>query len=275
MNAVNPQHPFDEATRLTGAPDHCHGQTSPRYANMIGPFGGIVAATLLRAVMDHPDRRGDPLALTVNFAAPIGEARFDIDPKQVRTNRSTQHWTIALAQEGETAATATVVLASRRQTWSSTELPYPAVPEATAGVRVAGEGLPAWLKSYDIRLLQGGIPPLLPITGEEAFRGSVSLQWVRDEPPRPMDFPSLTAICDTFFPRIYVRRSQLVPAGTVSFTVYFHVDGTALSALGDKAVLGHARANRFHNNYFDQTAEVWTPDGQLLATSSQVVYYKE
>jgi hypothetical protein len=135
--------------------------------------------------------------------------------------------------------------------------------------------LPAWLKRYDIRLLQGGIPPLMPIENEAPFVRSVTLQWVRDEPPRPMDFLSLTAICDTFFPRIYVRRSQLVPAGTVSFTVYFHVDNEKMAAIGDKAVWGFARANRFYNNYFDQSAEVWTADGDLIATSSQVVYFKE
>ena len=275
MNPINNHHFFDEATRLTGNSDHYHGKTSERYANMIGPFGGIVAATVLRAVVDHPDRHGDPLALTVNFAAPIGDGRFDIDTKRVRTNRSTQHWIIELSQKGEVAATATAVFASRRETWSSTELRYPSLPEAKAGVRVSGDGLPAWLKSYDIRLLQGGIPPLLPIENEEAFVRSISLQWVRDEPPRPMDFLSLTAICDTFFPRIYVRRSQLVPAGTVSFNVYFHVDTKKIAAHGDKAVLGVARANRFCNNYFDQSAEVWTANGDLIATSSQVVYFKE
>ncbi|HTD03590.1 MAG TPA: hypothetical protein VK751_07275 [Undibacterium sp.] len=31
----------------------------------------------------------------------------------------------------------------------------------------------------------------------------------------------------------------------------------------------------FNNGYFDQTAEVWSAGGKLLATSHQVVYYKE
>ena len=34
-----------------------------------GPFGGITAAALIRAIETHPDRIGEPLALTVNFAA--------------------------------------------------------------------------------------------------------------------------------------------------------------------------------------------------------------
>jgi hypothetical protein len=250
MDAID-AHPFDEATRLTGEPGRYHGQTAARYANMIGPFGGIVAATLLRAVVDHPNRQGDPLAFTVNFVAPVGDGRFAIDTKVVRTNRSTQHWIIELSQAGEVAATATAVFASRRETWSSTELRCPSVPEAKTGIKVAGDGLPAWLKCYDICLFQGGIPPLLAIENEDAFVRSVTLQRMRDEPPRPMDFLSLTAICDTFFPRIYVRRSGLVPAGTVSFTVYFHVDSEKIATIGDEAVVGIARANRFYNNYFD------------------------
>jgi hypothetical protein len=151
----------------------------------------------------------------------------------------------------------------------------PSVSVANKSVRVSGDQFPSWVKRYDMRLIQGGIPPLISIENEKAFVNSVSLQWIRDEPQRPLDFLSLTAICDTFFPRIYIRRNQLVPAGTVSFTVYFHADDTTLSANGDKEVLGHARANRFYNNYFDQTAEVWTRDGVLLATSCQVVYFKE
>jgi hypothetical protein len=90
-----------------------------------------------------------------------------------------------------------------------------------------------------------------------------------------MDFCSLTAIADAFFPRIFIKRKQAVPAGTVSLTVYFHADAATLTAHGTQPVLGYARANRFYNNYFDQIAELWTPDGALLATTTQVVYYKE
>lgn len=62
-------HPLDEALALTSsAPGQFTGQTHPGYWNMVGPFGGVTAATLLQAVMQHPDRLGDPLSLTVNYA---------------------------------------------------------------------------------------------------------------------------------------------------------------------------------------------------------------
>ena len=38
---------------------------------------------------------------------------------------------------------------------------------------------------------------------------------------------------------------------------------------------GQARAQAFRNGFFDQTAQLWNESGTLLATSTQMVYYKE
>jgi acyl-CoA thioesterase len=268
-------HPFDVATRLDGGPDRFIGHTSKHYDNMVGPFGGIIAAVILRAALDHPERQGDPLALTVNFSAPVTEGAFEVLAKAVRTNRSTQHWCMELSQQGLAVSTATAVFATRRETWSSTELQFPRAAGSESCEAVSLAGFPSWVGRYEFRFLKGGIPPMINIENEEAFVHSESLQWVRDEPGRPLDHLSLAAICDSFFPRIYIRRNRFVPAGTVSLTVYFHADAEEIAKVGGRAVLCRARANRFHHNYFDQAAEVWSPEGALLATSSQVVYYKE
>ena len=64
-----PVHPLDEALQLSASADSVgqyQGQTHAGYWNMVGPFGGTTAATLLQAVMQHPQRLGDPLSLTVN-----------------------------------------------------------------------------------------------------------------------------------------------------------------------------------------------------------------
>ena len=67
------QHLFDEATAVTAGDSRWRGQTSDDYWAFVGPFGGATAATILRALIDHPQRSGDPLALTVNFCAPIAQ----------------------------------------------------------------------------------------------------------------------------------------------------------------------------------------------------------
>jgi hypothetical protein len=57
--------------------------------------------------------------------------------------------------------------------------------------------------------------------------------------------------------------------------VYFHADSAQLAAQGSAHVLGQADAQALRNGFFDQTAQIWDTQGQLLATSHQIVYYKE
>ena len=113
------------------------------------------------------------------------------------------------------------------------------------------------------------------VSGADAGHASLSRLWMRDAPPRPLDHCSLTALADVFYPRIFLRRASRVPAGTVSMTVYFHADETTMRATGDGHVLGQARAHAFGAGFHDQSAALWNAAGQLLATSVQVVYYKQ
>jgi hypothetical protein len=69
---TKPQHLFDDATRVVAGDGRWQGRTSPDYWAFVGPFGGFTAATILRALIEHPQRAGDPVAVTVNFCAPIG-----------------------------------------------------------------------------------------------------------------------------------------------------------------------------------------------------------
>ncbi|HMT57025.1 MAG TPA: thioesterase family protein, partial [Ottowia sp.] len=128
-----------------------------------------------------------------------------------------------------------------------------------------------WIERYDMRPLAGPMP--MQWDGSEA--DSLTRLWVRDDPPRPLDFPSLTALADVFFPRVWRRRARMTPAGTVSMSVYFHAGADELAATGEGYLLGQARAQSFFNGFFDQSAELWNEAGHLLATTHQVVYFKE
>lgn len=268
------KHPFDRATGLVRQADGTFaGQTDPAYANMVGPFGGITAATLLNAVLLHPERQGDPVALTVNYAGPVVDGAFRIDAVPMRTNRSTQHWSITLSQGDEVATTASAVFALRRDTWATTDAGFPEVPvPADVAATSLSHAPRAWTRNYEMRFVRG---LLLDTSKPAEALGSETVLWIRDQPARTLDFLSLAAICDAFAPRIMVRRPQRVPAGTVSITVYFHADADLLQTCGDRPVLGVARASHFGRGYHDQLAEVWSDDGRLLATSHQIVYFKE
>ena len=262
---------FDQAATLQDlGGGRYSGSTHSAWMNMVGPFGGITAAVMLQAVMQHPGRLGNPVALTVNFCAGVAEGAFYITAKPARTNRSTQHWTIELMQGGEVVITATAVTAVRRATFSSVESHMPVVVAALQLSRSEAPRLP-WTQRYDMRALTGHLPAVWD--GREG--DTLSQMWVRDVQQRQIDFVSLTALADTFFPRVFLRRQTFVPIGTVSMTVYFHADADELAQLDGNFVLGQAEAQCFFNGFFDQSAQLWSQAGLLLATTHQVVYFKE
>ncbi len=271
-------HSLDGTLALVPAgPHRWTGACGRAYWNMVGPFGGTTAATLLQAVLVHPDLLGAPTALTVNYAAALTDAPFTIEARPVRTNRSTQHWMLTMLQadadgQEQVVTTATAVTAVRRATWGGTDMPMPSVPPP-AGLPPVG-ALPgiAWSQRYELRPVAGVLPAAWD--GAEG-PDSLSRVWMRDAPPRPLDFCALAALCDMFYPRVWRRRALRVPAGTVSMTVYFHADAELLAATGDGFLLGQAQGQEFRNGFFDQSAQVWNEAGRLLATSHQIVYYKE
>ncbi|CAN7226297.1 acyl-CoA thioesterase [Acidovorax sp. LjRoot194] len=292
-------HPLDEALQLRRAADaqsaepasasasesaaaaiaagQYEGTTHPGYWNMVGPFGGITAATLLQAILQHPQRLGDPLSLTVNYAGALTAGAFTVQAVPVRTNRSTQHWTLSILQPDADGApvvttTATAVTAVRRETWSVGDVPMPEVPRPTDHQAiVAPPGAVEWLNRYEMRPITGFIPRTWDGSGDH----SLTQLWMRDAPPRALDFCALAALADVFFPRVWLRRARQVPAGTVSITVYFHATAEQLQATGTGFLLGQARGQEFRNGFFDQTVQLWNEAGTMLATSHQIVYYKE
>ncbi|MDH7944033.1 thioesterase family protein [Pseudohongiella sp. SYSU M77423] len=266
-------HPLDEAIAMQPvAPGMFAASTHPGYANAVGPFGGITAAQLLNAALLHEERLGEPVSQTVHFAAPIADGAFRIEARPVRTNRSTQHWLINAIQDDKLVAMATAVFAIRRPTWSGTDAKFPDAPAPESVAAMNWDKRPEFTHRYDLRYSDDSLPKTF--TEPERENGASQL-WVRDVPERPLDFPALASICDVFFPRVMIRRQRWSPIGTVTLTSYFHADSQTLGRVGSRHLLGVARAQAYRDGFFDQSAEVWSPEGELLATSHQMVYFKD
>lgn len=193
------EHVFDKATHITAGDSQWRGHTSDDYWAFIGPFGGITAATLLRAVVEHPQRDGDPLALTVNYCAPIAAGPFDLDVRLMKANRSTQHWSVELTQQGgETAAFATAVFAVRRPSWSHQPTPRPeATPFAeTRRFPKSGLRMMTWINQYDFRFVEGELS--LDGGTQGQLESPFSKLWIGDTAPRRLDAISLASMSDAF-----------------------------------------------------------------------------
>jgi acyl-CoA thioesterase len=267
-------HLFDQAIALIPTEgDSFQGTTNPAWANFIGPFGGITASVLLNAVMQHKALLGEPISQTINYCAAVADGPFEIEAKPVRTNRSTQHWLLTMMQSEQVVMTGTVVTAARRETWSGQDAIKPTTL-APSSYPISKRATPSrWLERYEMRPITGGIPT--DLNGSE--NSGLTQLWLKDSDPRPIDLQSLAAFCDAFFPRLLLRRAKMVPFGTVSMTSYFHTDSIQLKQCGgaDQYLLGQAQAQAYRNGFFDQTAQVWSESGILLASSHQIVYYKE
>ncbi len=265
-------HLFDQATRVTAGDSQWRGATSPDYWAFVGPFGGATAATMLRALIEHPQVGGDPLAMTVNFCAPIAEGPFDLDVRLVKANRSSQHWAIELSQQGgETATLATAVFAERRPSWSHQPVKAPDATPFEQLKRFPNLKM-TWANQYDFRFVEG-MPDFHGGPSEQPGSAFTKL-WIADRTPRKIDPLSLMSMSDAFFGRVFRARKELVPFGTVSLTTYFHVSTEELANEDITRVLALADAKIFNRSYGDQHGELWSPSGRLLATTTQIAYFK-
>lgn len=269
MNAPAP-HPFDAAVALESlGGDRFRGRTSADYWNMVGPYGGITAAAMLRAMLLHPERKGSPLTFTLSYVAPVEEGEFVVEARLVRANRSNQHWAVAILQGSpeRVVAQAIAICALRRETWGYVEVHRPDVPPAETCAPMAPRRPTGFLQRYEFRYVRGR-----PFHDND---DTLSHTWVSDRPPRPLDFPSLAAICDSFMPRIFLRRTEWVPIATVSMNIYFHAGEEALAAHGARPLLTVAQGQAFRDGHFDHQGQVWGEGDTLLATTHQIVWYKE
>lgn len=264
-------HPFDSALELERRPDgRVVGQASRQYWNVVGPFGGVTAASALQAVLVQPGMLGEPLVLTANFCAPVRDGPFEFDVDRVRSNRSTEHWHLRMRQPGadgdDVVLQAMVVTGVRRPVWSGLAVGRPDAAAPDGLRRRRGRDEIEWFSRYDLRFATH------PFKAENADAPVV--HWVRDDPPRPLDYPALAAMADTFFPAIFAKRGEVVPVATVSMNVYFHVDAREVAGFGDGWLLGEGRSSVFHEGFFDAEARLWAGE-RLAVTTQQVMWYRD
>ncbi|WP_019200685.1 acyl-CoA thioesterase II [Tsukamurella sp. 1534] len=263
-------HVFDEATAVEQvAPGTFRAHTHPAYNNMVGPFGGITAATVVAALQRHPEAQGHPLSLTINYAAPISEGAWDIAVTVLKTNRTNQHFTFLIDQGDGAVASGTAVFGTRRETWGDTEIAFPQVGTPEDYAEQPFPDFIEWAKNYETRFVTGS----LNIDGPSD--SSESTLWLRDKPARALDYPALASLADAFFPRAFLRRGTYLPAGTISLTTYFHASPAELDQQAGEHLLGTAVGARFGHGHFDQYAQLWGRNGTLLATTHQLVYFKD
>jgi acyl-CoA thioesterase len=266
--------PFDEAIQLEWSkPGVAMGLAHPAYMNMTGLFGGVTAATLLKGVLTHEACSGFPVSLTVNFCTPVALGPFAVLVRLARNGRSVQHWVMELVQNGAMASTATAITAEERDTFTHQVSQRPAAPTFETLPSLSADDRPPWISQYDMRFFEGR--STFQGNDDAPIGAARTSLWLRDRSRRQIDHLALAAMSDAFFPRLFHLRGRASPAGTVSLSTYFYSPPSELEYLGAGPIIGTAGARVFRNGFHDQTVELWSKRGALLAVSSQTVWFKD
>jgi acyl-CoA thioesterase len=86
----------------------------------------------------------------------------------------------------------------------------------------------------------------------------------RDE--RPLDAAALVALCDAWFPALFAVVSEPLPLPTLELTVHLR---NRLPRPADWT-LGRYRTRLARDGFLEETAELFSREGELLAESRQL-----
>jgi acyl-CoA thioesterase len=252
-----------EDSRLEPAgPGRWRATITERWWILQGPYGGYVAALLMRAllaVVDDPAR--PPRSLAVHFLDAPAAGEVEIIAAVERAGRSVTSVSLRMEQAGRPMALALASAGTWRDDqpeWGELRPPAVAGPEACPPV--PGDGLPPFMGNFDVRWAEGGT------LGRPSGRAR-NVTWVRTRPAAPIDHVVATALSDTMLPAAFSRLGRLAIVPTLDLTIHFRAP---LPVAGDGWGLAVFESLSSAGGTWVEDGELWSAEGVLLAQSRQL-----
>ena len=228
-----------------------------------GAFGGVVLATLLRAILRaEPDPQRAARTLAGDICGPVLPGPADVQVRELRRGSNQSNFVAELSQGGAVLAIATAVLSKARP--SSRQLtraspPSPGDWQTAPLVPIAPPMGPTFAQHYEYRFV--GPWPFsshpVPETGG----------WIRERTlPSQLDAPAIIGRLDAWYPTLYSIEPQPRPVSTVQFTAELIADPAAL----DPALPLRYRAEMISlkDGFFLESRELWHGD-EVVALNQQ------
>jgi hypothetical protein len=256
-------HPFDAATAVVrDGVDRYHAHLDPAWSGTQGPHGGVLAATLLRAMRRSTEESAhQPQSLLVQYArAPVaGPASITVSVDRV--GRRASQLSASLSQQGRECvralATFTEPFDARDDDWSEPLPPLPAFASLTADV--PAPWWPPFTAALEYRIALGGAC----FSGAEALSGG----WVCPREPREVDALLIAYLADAWFPSPFVRLREAAAVPTLDLSVHFLAglrEPLAPAPLAARFATATAR-----RGLFVEDGTFWTAAGTVIAQSRQ------
>ena len=234
-----------------------------------GPNGGVIAALMVRAAQHCLTGDRCVRTITTHFVSAPKEGPVSIEVTVERQGKIAGFASLRMVQEDRLIATSLVAVAAVDQVphqWEQRNFPKlpslencwlmqttpPLVPLHSRWDRRWGLGVP-------------GVPDTSTIPGGYEAGG-----WIRLSEPELYDEALLAAMSDAWVPAIMAHTDLAVHAPTLELTVQFRTDPRELDMTSDTYCAAVFRQLSGREGFIDETGEIWSPDGQLLALSRQL-----
>jgi acyl-CoA thioesterase len=257
---------FDATTSLERTDHHFEGKLDKSWWVVRGPHGGYLGSILLRALteaLEEPERH--VRSLTVHFVAAPEEGPFRIETTIERAGRSITFMSARMSQGDRCVA---VALAAFSVAWSGPEfrdasMPDVAAPDDAFPFPLEAPGVPPFLHNFDMRWVVGGAP----------FSGADRAElggWMRLAEPRIADAILMATYADAWPPVVFPRLTEPVVCPTVDLTIHFRSSLPIEGSHHDDFYLGMFTSELGRDGFFEETGEIWSPEGELLVQSRQL-----
>jgi acyl-CoA thioesterase len=257
---------FDATTSLERTDHHFEGKLDRSWWVVRGPHGGYLGSIMLRALteaLDEPERH--VRSLTVHFVAAPDDGPFRIETTIERAGRSMTFMSARMSQGDRCVA---VALAAFSVAWSGPEFTDAQMPDVTGPedafrLPVDQPDFPPFLRNFDMRWALGDAP----FTGaERAELGG----WMRLAEPRIADAILMATYADAWPPVVFPRLTQPVVCPTVDLTIHFRSALPIAGSHPEDFYLGVFGSQLGRDGFFEETGEIWSPEGELLVQSRQL-----
>ena len=229
-----------------------------------GPNGGYLAAMALRGASAMVDvRERAARSLHARFLAAPKAGAFELRAEVVRVGRSMTTVGVRMLQDGRDFLHASACFSGG---FSSIAFQDCAMPEALP--LEASHSVPKRIPlnhRYDLLRAIGG--------DEREDERARSGGWIRCAEPRPIDVLALAALWDAWPPAVFARAFDerfrgAVP--TVEVSVYFRRRVPLPTTQAGDYVLLCVESTMANEGIVEESGEIWSRDGLLLAQSRQL-----
>jgi acyl-CoA thioesterase len=235
-----------------------------------GLWGGYAIGLCIRVLEAEPEAIGEPLSLTLTYAAGLPSGALDIRIRRLRQGGSVGVWEVEVLPAGsdQVGVHAIVTMARRPRTPEFVFATMPEVPdpETLPSLQITGVGTHYGASAFERRTLDG-FPP-------KPSESSRSLAWVRSR-RGALDKALLGMITDNSPPRAMYALGPTAMTTTLSLTAYLHATAEEVAEVGDDYILIECEGRVGGGGASDERSSYWRRDGKLLATSEQLAWYRE